>query len=280
MTSPPVAAEHPVHRFYAGQKTRFVEEWRDIVKSGHLLYNLVHRDLTVRYKRSILGAIWTLLHPLILVATLVIAFSYIFRFDVEHYDVYLLAGLLPWTFFAQTTVTAMAATAWNGLLMKRVRVPKSIFTLSTTISGIVNLLVSYIPLLVIMLIRGVPFRPGLLFLPVSIAIMAVFTFGVSLALSTFSIYFHDVREMYNVALTPLLYLTPVIYPVRIVPASLQPIIRANPMYYMIELMRIPIHAGLVPSGTLISVGAGMALAALLIGWFTFKRLSPGVYPHL
>lgn len=272
--------ERPEHRYYAGQPTRFTQEWREILRSGHLLYNLVHRDLTVRYKRSILGALWTLLHPLFLMAILTIVFSYVFRFDVEHYEVYLLAGLLPWTFFAQTTVSAMAATAWNGLLMKRVHVPKSIFALSTAISGVVNLVISYVPLLLIMIVRGVPFRPAMLFLPVSIAILAVFTFGVALMLSTISIYFVDVREMYNVALTGLMYLTPIIYPLKIVPAKFQTIVHANPMYYLIELVRIPIHAGIIPSASLVGVGVAMALASLLLGWLTFRRLSKGFYPHL
>jgi ABC-type polysaccharide/polyol phosphate export permease len=272
--------ERPVHRYFAGQTTRFMQEWRDILQSGHLLYNLVHRDLTVRYKRSIFGALWTLLHPLLLTAILVVVFSYVFRFDVEHYEVYLLAGLLPWTFFSQTTVSAMAATQWNGLLMKRVRVPKSIFTLSTAISGLVNLIVSYAPLVLIMWIRGVPFKPAMLFLPVSLAILATFTFGLALMFSTISIYFADVREMYNVALTGLMYLTPIIYPLKIVPPKFSAIVRANPMYYLIELVRIPIHAGIIPSLSLIGIGVALALTSLLIGWLTFRRLSAGFYPHL
>jgi len=272
--------ERPVHRYFAGQQTRFMQEWREILQSGHLLYNLVHRDLTIRYKRSVLGAMWTLLHPLLLTAILVIVFSHIFRFDIEHYEVYLLAGLLPWTFFAQTTVSSMAATAWNGALMKRVRVPKSIFTLSTAISGLVNLAVSYVPLILIMVMRGVHFRPAMLFLPVSIAILAVFTFGLSLALSTISIYFIDVREMFTVALTALMYLTPIIWPLKIVPPRFQMVIRANPMYYLIEIVRIPLHAGIVPSLTLVSAGVALALTSLLIGWLTFRRLSAGFYPHL
>jgi len=268
------------HHFFAGQKTRFLREWRDILDSGHLLYNLVHRDLTVRYKRSVFGAAWTLLHPLLLTSILVIVFSHLFRFDIGHYDVYLLAGLLPWTFFAQTTVSSMTAVAWNGSLMKRVRVPKSIFTLSTAISGLINLSISYVPLLVIMAFRGVKFTPAILFLPVCVAILAIFTFGLSLALSTISVYFVDVREMFAVMLTAVFYLTPIIWPLKIVPPKFQAIVRANPMYYLIELVRIPIHAGILPSLQLLGVGVALALAALLFGWMTFRRLSPGFYPHL
>jgi len=220
------------------------------------------------------------LHPLLLTGILVIVFSHIFRFDIEHYEIYLLSGLLPWTFFAQTTVSSMAATAWNGPLMKRVRVPKSIFTLSTTISGLINLAISYLPLVGIMVIRGIKFKPAMLFLPVSIAILAVFTFGLSLLLSTVSIYFVDVREMFAVALTALMYLTPIIWPLKIVPPRFQQIIQANPLYYFVEMVRIPLHAGIIPSAKLLTVATVMALVSFLSGWLTFRRLSRGFYPHL
>lgn len=274
------SAELPLHRYYAGQQASFGEEWREILRSSHLLYNLVHRDLTVRYKRSVLGALWTMLHPLLVVLILVIVFSELFRFEIPNYGTYLLSALLPWTFFSQTTVVSMNAIGWNGALMKRVRVPKSIFTLSTTISGLANLALSYIPLLAIMLIRGVPIRSGILFLPVSLLILAVFTFGVSLAFSTLSVYFVDVREMYAVALTALMYLTPMIYPISIVPARFQPILRLNPLMHLIDLVRIPVYEGRVPPIELIGIGSGLALIALLTGWSLFRRMSPGFYPHL
>ena len=274
------AARHPIHHYFAGQKTRFLEEWRDILQSGHLVHNLVYRDLTVRYKRSVFGALWTLLHPLVLVVVLVLVFSHIFRFDVGHYEIYLLSALLPWTFFAQTVSTAMAATAWNGQLMKRVRVPKSIFALTTTISGLVNLAISYLPLILVMIVRDVPFTRGMFFLPVSVLIFAVFTFGVSLLLSTISVYFVDVREMFGAAITGLMYLAPIVYPLRIVPERFQTIIKANPMYYLIELVRIPIHGGMVPSLNLIGVCVALALTSVLAGWLAFRRLSSGFYPHL
>lgn len=269
-----------VHRYVAGQKTTFAEEWREILRCSHLLYNLVHRDLTVRYKRSLVGALWTMLHPLLLVVILVMIFSALFRFAVPHYETYLLSALLPWTFFSQTTVAAMAATAWNGALMKRVRVPKSIFTLSTTLSGLANLGIAYIPLVAIMLILGVPIRPATLFVFVSVAILAVFTYGLSLGLSALSVYFVDVREMYAVVLTALLYLTPIIYPMQIVPERYQPIVRMNPLFHMIELARIPMFQARIPPLDLIALCAGLAIAALLIGWTLFRRLSPGFYPHL
>ncbi len=272
--------DHPVHYYSADQRTSLVQEWRDIVRSSHLLYSLVWRDLTVRYKRSFIGWFWTMLHPLMLTVILVIVFSEVFRYTVPHYEVYVLSALLPWSFTSQTTVTSMAAIQWNGALMKRVRVPKSIFALSITIAGLVNLAFAYVPLLGIMLLRGAPIRPSILFLPVSVLILAVFTFGLSLALSAIAVYFLDLREMYAVALTALMYLTPIIYPASIVPDRFRLFLTLNPFVYMINIVRTPVFEGTLPSNHNLVIAAGLAVVSLIGGWLIFRRLSRGFYPYL
>lgn len=268
-----------LHHYSPEQQTTFAQEWQDIVRSGHLLYSLVRRDLTVRYKRSFLGWFWTMLHPLFLTLILMVVFSEVFRFAVPHYEVYVLSALLPWTFMSQTTVTSMASIAWNGSLMKRVRVPKSIFTLSVTLAGLVNLLLAYVPLLAIMLIRGVPLRLTLLFLPLSLLVLAIFTFGLSLALSAIAVYFLDLREMYTVALTALMYLTPIIYPISIIPPRFRRVIELNPFTHLIDMVRDPVY-GSLPSMHTVTFSLASAIVALLGGWVIFRRLSRGFYPYL
>jgi ABC-type polysaccharide/polyol phosphate export permease len=268
------------HRYVAGETTTLARELRDISRSAHLLRNLVHRDITIRYKRSMLGFFWTMLHPLLLALILMMVFSSVFRFAVPRYELYVLAALLPWNFFQQTTVGAMASLAWNGSLMKRVRVPKSIFTLSTVIAGVVNLALAYVPLILIMLLRGAPISPAIAFLPVSLLILAAFTYGVSLTLSALAVYFVDVREMYNVALTAMMYFTPVIYPIEVVPEQYRPIFALNPLLYFIEIVRAPVHGGTLPSAHALLVATTCAVVALVVGWTVFRRLSRDFYPYL
>lgn len=270
----------PVKRYSADTHTTLVEEWRDIGAHGHLLFNLVYRDLTVRYKRSVIGFFWTMLNPLLLMLIFVVIFSHLFRFELPHYETYFLSEYLPWTFFAQTTITSMQSMNWNGALMKRVRVPKSIFALASTLSGIVNLFLSYVPLVLIMLIVRMPLRPALLFLPVSFAILAVFAFGISLLLSSVSVYFVDVREMYAVSLTALMYMSPIIYPIAIVPVRFQRVIALNPLLYLLQIVRDPVYSGTLPSASYLGIATAAAVAAFLIGWTVFRRLSRGFYPHL
>jgi ABC-2 type transport system permease protein len=275
-----IIAPATVRRFGAEQTPTFTQEFRELLAYGHLLYSLVVRDLTVRYKRSFIGFLWTMLNPLLLMIIFVMIFSTLFRFAIVHYEIYFLSAYLPWNFFAQSTIGSMTSLGWNGLLMKHVRAPKSIFPLATTISGLVNLLLSMIPLALIMLVVKADFHPTLLFLPVSFLMLGLFTFGVSLALSSIAVYFTDVREMYNVATTALMYMTPIMYPLDIVPPKYLWIIKLNPMRYMLEIVRAPLYYGIIPPARTMWIATALTLGALVFGWMVFKRLSPRFYAHL
>jgi len=272
--------ELSIRRNSADHFTSLPEEWRDIAQHGHLLYNLVYRDLTVRYKRSVIGFFWTMLNPLLLMMIFVVIFSNLFRFAIPHYETYFLSEFLPWTFFAQTTVNSMQSVSWNGPLMKRVRVPKSIFTLASTMSGLVNLVLSYVPLLLIMAVLGVPIRPAMLFLPVSFVILAVFTLGISLAFTAISVYFVDVREMFGVVLTAVMYMCPIMYPSSIVPERFRHVVAMNPLVHLLQLVRDPVYNGRVPSAHLLGIGVAAAVLSFVIGWSVFRRLARGFYPRL
>ncbi len=257
-----------------------LRDLRELIDSWYLLANLVRRDLTVRYKRSTIGFFWTMLNPMLLMIIFTIVFSTVFRFDVEYYPVYFLSEYLVFGFFTQTTVQSMTSLAWNGALMKRVRVPKSVFAISTTISGLVNLVLAYVPLFVIMLVLGAPISPAVLFLPVAFLIIGVFTLGVSLILSALAVYFEDVSHMYGVATVGLLYLTPIIYPIGIIPARFLWLIRANPLTHLFKLARDPIYSGTLPAAHVVVASIVAATIAIVVGWVLFHRLARGFYHHL
>lgn len=265
----------------ADHRVRTLEEIRDLIRHSHLLASLVRRDLTVRYKRSVIGFFWTMLNPLLLMIILTIVFSTIFRFEgIEPYAVYFLSEYLVFGFFAQTTVTSMTSLAWNGGLMRKVRVPKSVFAISITISGIINLMLAYIPLFVIMLVLHAPIRPAVLFLPVAFVIIGVFTLGVSFMLSALAVYFEDVSHMYQVATIGLMYMTPIIYPISIIPYKFLWLVRINPLTQLFKLARDPVYLGQLPAGHVVVASIGSAVVALVLGWLIFHRLSRNFYHHL
>lgn len=267
-------------RSVAGQPLRWRDELRDVAAHGALLYELVHRDLTVRYKRSFLGFLWTMLHPLLLMLIFVMVFSTMFRARTPHYETYFLSAYVAWNFFAQTVVNSMLSVAWNGPLMKRVRVPPSLFTVATTLSGLVNLGLSLVVLLAIMLATGAPLHAELAFLPVSLLLVGIFALGVTLALTAISIFFGDVREMVQAGLPALLYLTPIIYPISIVPDRFRWLLKLNPLVYIVEIVRAPIYYGIIPAPMTLLVAIVSSFGSLAIGWMIFRHLAPRFHAHL
>ncbi len=277
MSSVPV----PVLHNSADQPLSVVRDIRELLAYSHLLGNMVQRDLTVRYKRSVVGFFWTMLNPLLLMIILTIVFSTIFRFEgVQHYETYFLSEYLVWGFFSQTTVTTMLNLTLHGALMKRVRVPKAVFAVATTLSGLANLCLSVIPLLAIMLAVGAPISPAMLFLPVSFLIIGMFTLGVALGLSALAVYFDDVSQMYQVATVGWMYLTPIIYPESIVPDKWMWLMRLNPLYHLFELARYPIYRSALPPGSVVGISLLLAVVTLAVGWGVFQRLARGFYLHL
>jgi ABC-type polysaccharide/polyol phosphate export permease len=267
-------------RTVGGEPLRLGAELRDLNHRSSLLFELVHRDLTVRYKRSFLGFFWTMLHPLLLMLIFLVVFSSLFKGRAPHYETYFLSAYVAWNFFSQTTVNAMAGSAWNGPLMKRVRVPLSMFTIAGTVSGLVNLGLSLIVLFAIMLVVGAPLHAALFFLPVSLLLVWIFTLGISLALASISIFFGDVREMVQAGLPAVMYLTPIIYPISVVPEQFRWLIKLNPLVYIVEIVRDPIYYGIIPSPATLLVATVVSLGALAMGWMIFRHMAPRFHAHL
>jgi len=147
---------------------------REVVAYRSLLRDLVARDLKVRYKRSALGILWTMLNPLLLMVIFTIVFAHVLRVSVEHFTVYFLSAFVLWNFFAQATSWSTGCLVGYGPLIKKIYVPKSIFVIATVLSGTVNLVISLVPLALIMLVVGHPFTLALGFLPVPILLATMF----------------------------------------------------------------------------------------------------------
>ncbi|MBL8171859.1 MAG: ABC transporter permease [Acidobacteria bacterium] len=248
-----------------------IREVMELIRYRDLLFQLIARNIKTRYKRSALGILWTLLNPLMMMMVLTFVFSSVFRFSTRHYAAYALAGLVLWNFFSQTTSGAMSELVWGGSLLHRIYVPRTIFAFTALGTGLINLLLSLIPLFIIMLVTGVPIRASILFLPVPILLTAMFALGVALLLSRLAVYFADVVEMYQILLTAWMYFTPIIYPKEIVPAKLQLLFKLNPMYHLLETFRAPLYVGWLAGPKTVGVAGGVAAAVLIFGWWFFTR---------
>lgn len=245
--------------------------YRDLIKA------LVARDLKVRYRRSAIGFLWTMLQPLLMMLVLRTVFSSLFQAQSaevpNNYAVYAMSGILFWNFFSQSIVASMNSLRGNAGLLEKLPVPKAVFPLSTVISGLINLVLALVPLFAILIVTGHPLRPALFFLPVAILLVALFTLGAGLLLSPLAVFFSDVVELIGVMLTLMMYLTPVFYPKDIVPESYRWIVRFNPIRSILEVFRDPIYQGEIPPLSHLTVSVVIVLLVLAVGGFVFRRSS-------
>ena len=246
---------------------------RDLYRYRDLVLSLVARELKVRYRRSTIGFLWTMLQPLATMLVLTAVFSAIFRFDIDNYPVYALAGIMFWNFFSQSITSSMNSLKGNAALLTKIPVPKAVFPVATVISGVINLLFAMVPLLLIIIATGHPLRPALLFLPLAILLAGLFTLGAGLLLSPLAVFFYDTIEMVGVALTLLMYMTPVFYPMSIVPEPYLHAVRFNPIRSVLEVFRDPIYYGKIPPVTHLTVAVVITVALLVVGIVAFRRNS-------
>ena len=246
-----------------------IEELLALNKYRSLVKQFVSRTIKARYKRSVLGVMWTLFNPLMTMVVLTIVFSHVFKFAIEHYPVYVLSGLIFWGFFSHTTHTAMGEMIWSGSLLNRIYVPKTVFAVSAIGVGLVNISISLVPLLLIALILGVTITPAILVIPFSILLLCLFSLGIGLILAAAVVYFADVLPVYEVILTMWMYATPIIYPVDALPPSFAWVLRYNPMYYLIQVFRTPIYDGVLPPLEVWLVAVFVSVTTFILGGLIF-----------
>jgi len=266
-------AQQPIYDS-ARQSSAALEELGAILNYRHLVLQFIRRDLLTRYKRSVLGVAWTMLNPLGTMLILTIVFSRAFGGTQSGYAAYVLSGLIAWNFFAQATNAATLHLVWGGGLLRRIYIPRTAFAVSATGTGLVNLFFSLVPLVIVMLITGIELRWTIILLPVPILFLTMFALGIGLLISALAVFFADVAEMYQIALTAWMYLSPVIYTEEILPAEYRFwILRLNPMSYLIRLFRAPIFEGRVPDLSEFIFAGAIAFVTLLVGWILFTSKS-------
>ncbi len=218
-----------------------INEIKELMKYNSLLYNLVIRDIKVRYKRSVLGFLWVMLHPLFIMLILNLIFSKVFTVGKGSYSVYILSGIIIWSFFSQGTINALDSFRINSELIRKIYLPRAIFPISVVISSLIHFIFSLIPLFIIVLITKTPISEKIITLPLIILPIMFFAIGISLAVSVFNVYFHDTKYIYEVLLMAWMYATPIFYPASIISGKLEIIIKFNPFYYFLETFRSALY---------------------------------------
>jgi ABC-type polysaccharide/polyol phosphate export permease len=244
---------------------------RDAVRYRELIWALALKELKVRYKRSVLGFLWALLNPALLMLVLTAVFSTIMQFPMRHYAIFLLSVLLPWTFFTQALAYGAESIVGNGDLIKKVKLPKTVFPLAALVSNLINLLLSMIPLILLVPLLRHPFYVTWLYLPVPMLALAIFTLGAMLFFAAANVYYRDVTHILQIVLQAWFYLTPVIFPLEMIPQKYRWLFKLNPLIYVVNGFRLAVYYGQLPRVQSIAASFICAFLMLFIGYSLFRK---------
>jgi ABC-2 type transport system permease protein len=247
------------------------------MKHAQLIRLLVGRELTLRYKRSVIGIGWTLLNPILTSAVLWFVFSYAFASRLpggQQFAPYLMAGILMNTFFNQALMQSADSIANNAGVLTKLYVPPQVFTISSALAGLINFFIGMLPLALVCFISGQNLAwtlPLVLIIGVALAVLAA---GLGLALSIMFIRFDDTRNIVQVLLMILMYMTPIFYPVSAVNETMQAIIRWNPLTSYLDIFRWAFSNNATPTLFSWIYMTSWSICALLLGTYIFKKYWP------
>ncbi len=257
----------------------------ELIQYRELIRNLVIRNLKVRYKNSVLGVLWSLLNPLLMMVVFTIVFTLMIpNRDLPHYPVFFLCGFLPWSFFASSMTGASGSIVDNASLIKKVYFPREILPLAEVMSNLVNFLLALLVLFAMLLVFNIRLTPAALMLPLIILTQMMFTLGMALLLATANVFYRDTKHILEIVLQAWFFLTPIFYPINILPDSkaiLGVVVniqiwlrRLNPMASLVASYQDALYYGHVTGPDFFARTFVTCLIILAIGYWFFCHFSP------
>ena len=241
------------------------------IKYRYLLEDLVAKDFKLKYRRSILGFLWSILNPLLMMLVITAVFSNMFKSDIEYFPVYYLCGYLIFNFVIEATNGALTSIVQSGYLIKKVYIPKYIFPLEKSSFALVNVLFSFVAVVIVILITGMPIKTTIFLIPIPIFLAFIFSTGLGLILASMNTFFRDMGHLYSVWTTAWMYITLMFYPISIIPDNIKTVIYYNPLYYYVTYLRMLVIDGEIPGMEINVICICFSFLFLLIGLLIFKK---------
>ncbi len=251
--------------------TQSVQSQAGLKRDWFTITSLVSKDFKLKYRRSVLGVLWSVLNPLLMMCVLTAVFSTFFRFEVENYPFYLILGNTLFALMSDSTNTAMTSIIDSASLIKKIRIDKIIFPLEKVLFQLVNFAISLIAVVIVMAFLQIPPTFNLVFLPLLLVYVALFSAGLGLILSTLAVFFRDVVHIWSVITTAWMYATPLFYPMSILPDWMLSLEAFNPMYHYVTYFRDIALWGNTPGLMENLVCFGIAAATFLVGFLVFRK---------
>lgn len=249
--------------------------FKDLYQYRELLKNNIKKEIRGKYKGSWLGVIWTFLNPLLMLLVYSIVFPYILRVDVEHYTIFMMVALVPWTFFTNAVQSGTGSIVRDGALLKKVYFPREIIPISIVTSALVNFLITCIIMVIFIYFSGVGFTYHCVLFPLIVLLQYVITLAIVFILSAINVYIRDVDHFVSIIIMLAFYVTPIVYKADMLPGKFSWALKTNPMAQIIEAYRAILFYHTMPDTQMILIWAGIALAILIIGYAIFKKAEKG-----
>jgi ABC-2 type transport system permease protein len=240
-------------------------------KDRFILASLVSKDFKIKYRRSVLGVLWSVLNPLLMMVVLSAVFSYMLRFDMPNYPLYLILGQVMFNYMANSTTSGMNSIIDSAALIKKIRINKMIFPLEKVLFELVNFAISLIAVVLVMLYFRVTPTLNLILLPVLLIYVFMFCAGLAMLLSSLAVFFRDVLHFWGVIITAWMYATPIFYPVDWLAPWMQTVMNFNPMYHFVTYFRDIVIWNTTPGLTENLLCLGMGLVMFAIGYLVFSK---------
>ena len=247
---------------------------------GFLLQNLIAKDFRIRYRNMSLGALWSVLNPLVMMGVLTFVFTRIFASPTPNFPVFLLCGMVPFNFFSAAWITGTTSLVDNAGLFKRIPVPRVMIPISAVLSNCLHLLIQAGILLTIVFLYG--YRPNRywLLLPVVWLLEIVFVCGLALLFAAVNVFVRDTRYVVESANVVLWWLVPIVYEFSIIPDQFREMYQLNPVAALVMAMRVIIQDARAPAMTLMIKLVAVSVLTFAGGLIVFRRLEPRFYNHL
>jgi len=259
------------HKILHGRRSTTVRIVNAFKRYSFLIQQLVLRDFKAKYKRSVLGMLWSFLNPLLMMTIYLLVFSMLFNSNIEHFPAYLIIGIVFFSFFSEATSMSLQSIVGNAALITKVYVPKYIYPVSRVLSSGVNLLLSLVPLFLILIITGIPVRIQYLLVIFGIVCIFLLSLGVGMLLASAMVFFRDIQFLWGIVITMLNFLTPIFYPESIIPQNFMFVLKINPLYHIIRFVRIVLIDGVSPEPKAYLFCIITTLIPLLLGVYVFRK---------
>lgn len=249
-----------------------IEKFKEILNFKEMIKSWTKKELRTRYKGSFLGFLWTFVNPLLQLLVYSIIFPFIMKLNQENFAMFLFVALIPWNYFTSSLQGSCGLIVWNSSMVTKVYFPREVLPISYTLSGLCNMIFSYMVVFPMLFIFGIPFTWNLLWLPVLLVVQSIMCLGISFLVSSINVYFRDLEYLISIGIMALYFLTPIMYEIIDLPVRMQKLILINPMTSFIILYRDIMFYGKPMNLALLGFSFIYAIIICIIGYITFGQL--------